>query len=215
MIDLFISAFFLGLIFNVAPGAVLVESLRRGLRGGFFPALAVQIGSLVGDGLWVVLGLLGVSVLISLPYVEIPLAIAGALLLSYLAYQSFLDGMQDVPQIDTSAPTEESKNALLTGVAVSISNPLNITYWAALGGTVSALAGETPTRDHFMVFFGGFMLSSVLWCFVASGAIAMTRRYLSQTLWRVLNFCCGIGLSIIVIIVCQGILKSLKTIPIA
>ena len=210
MIDLFVSAFFLGLIFNAAPGAILVESLRRGLRGGFFPAFAVQIGSLVGDFLWVILGLWGVSVLISLPYVEIPLAVAGAVLLGYLTYSSFMDGLQPVPPMEDSTSMAENKNALMTGVAVSVSNPWNITYWAALGGTISALSGETPTTEHFVIFVGGFMLSSVLWCFIASGAIAMTRKYLTPFLWRTLNFGCGIGLGLITIMVIKGIYTALE-----
>ena len=58
MRELFVTAFLLGLIFNITPGAILVESLRRGIKGGFMPALAIQIGSLVGDALWLLLGLL-------------------------------------------------------------------------------------------------------------------------------------------------------------
>ena len=81
MIDLFAYAFFLGVLFNAAPGAILAESLRRGLAGGFAPALSVQIGSLVGDGVWVVLGLLGAATLVALPYVATPLTLCGSLLL--------------------------------------------------------------------------------------------------------------------------------------
>ena len=60
MLTLFTAAFLLGLVFNAAPGPVFAETVRRSLRGGFRPALAVQIGSLVGDALWAVLGLAGV-----------------------------------------------------------------------------------------------------------------------------------------------------------
>ena len=49
MTTLFAAAFLLGLVFNAAPGAVFAETVRQGMRGGFRPALAVQVGSLVGD----------------------------------------------------------------------------------------------------------------------------------------------------------------------
>jgi chemosensory pili system protein ChpE len=47
--SLLIAAFLLGLVFNAAPGAVFAETVRRGATGGFRAALALQVGSLVGD----------------------------------------------------------------------------------------------------------------------------------------------------------------------
>jgi chemosensory pili system protein ChpE len=92
MTELFTSAFVLGLLFNATPGAIFAESLRQGLRGGFHPALAVQIGSLAGDFVWAGLGLIGTSALFTLPYVETPLAIAGVLLLGWNAWQALRAG---------------------------------------------------------------------------------------------------------------------------
>ncbi len=208
MHELFISAFVLGILFNAAPGAILAESLRRGLKGGFGPAFAVQIGSLVGDGLWVVLGLLGAAVLISIPYVQLPLALSGALLLGYLAYQSFRESLKPLPAKNTVPSNSENKSALLTGVALSISNPLNIVYWAALGGTITALSGETPGWGEFTIFVSGFMLSSILWCFFASGIISITRQYMSLTLWRVLHIGSGSGLVILMLMVIRGLITN-------
>ena len=39
----------------LSVGPVNAEALRRGLRGGFRAALAVELGSCVGDGLWAAL----------------------------------------------------------------------------------------------------------------------------------------------------------------
>ncbi|XDZ65653.1 LysE family transporter [Alphaproteobacteria bacterium LSUCC0684] len=191
---LFLYAFMLGLVFNAAPGAILAESLRRGLKGGFMPAMAVQIGSLVGDGLWVMLGLAGAAALISISYIKIPLMLSGAILLGYLAWQSFRDSRMPMPDLNATASVKQSRGAMATGVALSVSNPLNITYWAALGGTIAAVIGETPRFSHYLVFIAGFMFSSVLWCFIASGMIAWTRARLTPRLWRLLHLGCGLGL---------------------
>ncbi|HBV00336.1 LysE family transporter, partial [Thalassospira lucentensis] len=69
MIELFVSAFALGFLFNAAPGAIFAESLRRGMVGGFAQAFAVQVGSLIGDLIWAVLGLLGAAAIFTLPLV--------------------------------------------------------------------------------------------------------------------------------------------------
>ena len=34
---------------SAPPGSVTMETVRRGLRGGFRPALFVQLGSVIGD----------------------------------------------------------------------------------------------------------------------------------------------------------------------
>ncbi|MBW4975416.1 LysE family translocator [Roseovarius mucosus] len=194
MVSLFASAFLLGLLFNAAPGAIFAESLRRGIKGGFSPAFAVQIGSLVGDFVWAVLGLLGAAALFNLPYVELPLALAGAGLLFWLSWQSLRDAVSPVPEFDPSAGKRGSGFAV--GAALSLSNPLNITYWAALGGTLTAFGVADPDWTAFTVFLAGFMLSSVLWCFFCAGLISMSRRYVGPILWMSINAGCAIGLAI-------------------
>lgn len=206
MVSLFISAFFLGLLFNAAPGAIFAESLRRGIKGGFSPAFAVQLGSLIGDLVWAILGLLGAAALFTLPYVEVPLALAGAALLFWLAWQSLRDAIGPVPEFDPAVGMPGS--AFTIGAALSLSNPLNITYWAALGGTVTTLGVSEPGWTAFLVFLKGFMLSSVLWCFVCAGLIAMSRRYVGPIMWMSINAGCAIGLAIFGYIVATNALTG-------
>ena len=184
----------MGLLFNAAPGTITIESIRRGLNGGFMSAFAVQIGSLVGDALWVILGLFGAATLISVPFIRFPLEICGVALLGYLAMESFKDGLQPVPTTFEKQSIVENRKSLYAGIALSISNPMNITYWAALGGAISTLVGETATTGHFVIFISGFMLSSILWCFIAAWVIAVTRSHLSEFLWKCLHFGCGLGM---------------------
>ena len=201
MSDLFAYAFVLGLLFNAMPGAILAESLRRGLRGGFNPALAVQIGSLSGDFAWAVLGLLGAAALFTLPYVETPLAIAGALLLAWIAWQALRDGLSPMPTYDPAANADVGRSAMKAGVALSLSNPQNITYWAGLGGTVTALGVADPGWTAFTVFLAGFMASSLLWCFFCAGVIAWTRQFIGPRTWIILNVGCALGLAYFAVLV--------------
>ena len=92
MLALFFAALFLGFIFNAAPGAVFAETIRQGVRGGFKGALAVQIGSLVGDALWAVLGLAGVGLLLQLDFLRLPVGIAGVVYLLWLAWDAWHRG---------------------------------------------------------------------------------------------------------------------------
>ncbi len=207
MIELFLSALALGFLFNAAPGAIFTLSLKHGIQGGFWPAFHVQIGSLVGDLTWAVLGLGGAAVLFQIDAVRLPMAIFGGGLLAYLAYGSFKDAAS--PPTHTPTPThahgedgsDETKTAsgrasggLSVGAAVSLSNPMNITYWAGLGGTITSLGVSDPTGMAFAVFLTGFMTSSVIWCFICAGFIAAVRHMISRRAWVVINLACGLGL---------------------
>lgn len=195
MTELFMCAFALGFLFNAMPGAIFAESLRRGMRGGFRPALDVQIGSLAGDLIWAVLGLLGAAAIFTLPYVDRPLAIAGAVLLGRIAWQALRDGLSPMPTFDASSPAIAGRSAVTTGAALSLANPQNITYWTGLGGTIVALGVANPGWTAFALFLVGFMASSMLWCFICAGAIAWTRRFIGSRTWMTLNIGCAVGLA--------------------
>lgn len=166
MITLFTAAFALGLVFNAAPGAVFAETIRQGVRGGYRPALAVQIGSLVGDALWAILGLVGIGLLLQLDWLRWPIGIAGTLYLLWLARDSWRAA--GVEFLIAGRDVDTKKSALRTGALLSVTNPHNIAYWAALGSTMGAVGVHHPTTADYAVFFAGFMVSSVAWAFLCA-----------------------------------------------
>jgi chemosensory pili system protein ChpE len=169
MTTLFISAFLLGLVFNAAPGAVFAETIRQGARGGFRPALAVQIGSLVGDATWAVLGLVGIGLLLQLEWLRWPVGLAGAAYLLWLAVDSWRAASQEFSVGE--AGEVQRKRALRAGVTLSLTNPQNIAYWAAMGSAMGAVGVQQPTSADYAVFFAGFMVSSVAWAFFCAAVV--------------------------------------------
>lgn len=175
VVSLFGAAFALGLVFNAAPGAVFAETVRQGARGGFRPALAVQVGSLAGDALWAVLGLAGIGLLLQLEALRMPIGIAGALYLLWLAVDSWRAASREFAvDIDGSV---RSRRALRAGAMLSLTNPQNVAYWAALGSAMGAVGVTHPTMADQMVFFAGFMVSSVVWAFVCAAVVARMFRH--------------------------------------
>jgi chemosensory pili system protein ChpE len=173
MLTLFISAFLLGLIFNAAPGAVFAETVRQGVRGGFKPALAVQIGSLAGDASWAILGLVGIGMLLQLDWLRFPVGIAGVVYLVWLAYDSWREAGREF-RIEPSAASQQ--RALRAGAILSITNPQNVAYWAAIGSAMGAVGVSEPTASDYATFFAGFMASSITWAFVCAAAIDILFR---------------------------------------
>lgn len=166
---LFLSAFLLGLVFNATPGAVFAETVRQGVHGGFRPALAVQIGSLVGDALWAVLGLVGIGLLLQLEALRLPIGLAGVAYLLWLARDAWRAASREF-SLELSGEVQRQR-ALKAGAALSVTNPQNVAYWAAVGSAMGAVGVSSPTSADYAVFFGGFMASSVLWCFVCAAIV--------------------------------------------
>ena len=176
-------AFLLGFIFNAAPGAVFAETVRRGMSGGYRVALSVQFGSLVGDAVWAILGLAGIGLLLQAEMLKIPVGIAGAGYLAWLA----LDSWRAASGEDGMTTPRASADAMRSGVVLSLSNPQNVAYWAALGSAFGALGISNPDRLDYILFFCGFMASSIVWCFVCAGLVSRLFGGRGR-LWRVWTY---------------------------
>ncbi|AZF16286.1 LysE family transporter [Pseudomonas sp. R3-18-08] len=203
MLTIFFYALVFGFVFCLSPGAVLAETLRRGLLYGFTPALLVQIGSLVGDAVWAVIGLTGIALLIQHDAVRVPLTVVCALYLAWLGIRSLVDAWQ-LPHVE-SAPASSGKNALAVGAAISLANPKNIVYWGALGSALSGIVGTTPSHGQTLMFFAGFMLASVLSCFLTAALVNVLRKNASPTWQRISYGACGLVLIYLAILAAQGI----------
>lgn len=127
-LSLFWLACGLGLAYSAAPGAVNTEALRRGLNVGFWPSLGVQLGALVGDLGWAIVGLTGMVMVFHILAVRAMLAVAGAAFLLRLAWVSYVDARRgSLPTGNTSS----GRHHFATGMVFSVANPFGIAFWAA------------------------------------------------------------------------------------
>ena len=165
MLTIVAAAFGLGLVFNAAPGPVFAETVRQGVRSGFRSALAVQIGSLAGDTVWAVLGLAGVGLLVQLESLRVPIGIAGVAYLLRLAWEAWRASTREFT-VSVMGDRGHRRKALRSGVLLSLTNPQNVAYWAAMGSALGALGVREPTAFDYTAFFVGFMLSSIVWAFL-------------------------------------------------
>ena len=192
MLSLFTTAFLLGLVFNAAPGAVFAETVRQGLRGGFRPALAVQLGSLVGDATWAVLGLMGIGLALQWEALRWPIGLAGAAYLCYLSWDSWYAARQ-VHEVHSAANTTQFR-PMRAGMLLSLTNPQNLAYWAAMGSAMGAVGVVQPNSLDYGIFFSGFMAASLLWCFVCAALVDRIFRRAGATWARFTYRLCAVVL---------------------
>jgi chemosensory pili system protein ChpE/L-lysine exporter family protein LysE/ArgO len=191
-LSLLAMAFGLGLLLNAAPGPVFAETIRRGVRGGFRAALAVQLGSIVGDAAWAAAGLASIGLLLRLDVLRVPIGVAGSLYLTWLAIASWRGARHEFTLAE--AVPADRREGLVAGLVLSLTNPQHLAYWAAIGSALGSLGVTHPTFSHYTVFFAGFLASSVVWAFVMSALVDRLFRRIGARWARFTCRACAVAL---------------------
>lgn len=180
----FSQAFLLGVVIKATPGPIFAESLRRGIVGGFRPALAVQLGSLLGTAFWAVSAGVADDLLFRTPFLQELLALAAAALLARLGWQS----VRRVRRGTTAVSRAGGKGAWLGGAALSLCNP-----WAVASSAVISVAaqGNDGRQAPMSVTIVGYLAGTLLWCFIVAAAIGLLRTRLTPQFSMVIDAICG------------------------
>ena len=202
METLFVAAFAMSVAFAAQPGVIAFEALRRGVAHGFSAALRVELGSLLGDGLWALIALLGASILFQNRLMTLALGMVGCAMLLRFAWEAWQASRGDVALAGAGS---DRSNHLLAGALLSLSNPQNITFWLGMSGTIIGFGFLDPQPSHLLVFLAGFMIAQVCWCFFFAALVEFGRRLLTQRLFRLVNLACAVGLG------CLGMSLLLQT----
>ena len=182
MIALIITACVLGFVYSAAPGAVNTEALRRGLQRGFVPAFLVQLGALLGDLAWAIIGLTGVALVFHFLPVQIILGIAGVAFLLRMAWLSFLDARKPIDlKLDSS---KKEQRDFTTGIIFSLANPFGIAFWGGMGGGFATHIAGMPLIDKLLFLFLGFSVGAFVWCIGISALVAWSRKFIGEKLLR-------------------------------
>jgi chemosensory pili system protein ChpE len=198
MTALALESLFLGLVFCATPGVVGAEAVRRGLARGFRAALALQLGSVIGDTVWAVSALAGGAALLHSAAARRGMGAVGGGLLLYLAASAFRDALARTPNAGAApeaAAASRSRGDFGVGAALSLGNPFAIAFWFGVGTSVVSARFAAPGLVPFAVFLAGVTAGGLAWSFLFAGIVAAGRRYLTPTFFRAADACCGAALA--------------------
>lgn len=98
--DIYLKYFLIGLAIAMPVGAITVEMTKQGLKNGFIHGWAVGLGGMTIDVALILAMVFGFASILALPFVQIPLWIAGAGFLAYLGYDSIKNADKDITPAD-------------------------------------------------------------------------------------------------------------------
>jgi threonine/homoserine/homoserine lactone efflux protein len=188
-ISLIATAIGLGFAYAAAPGAVNTEAIRRGVTSSARSTLLVETGSLIGDSLWAILALTGVTLLARYLAVEVSLGIVGGFFLLRLAWVALSEAF--VRHRTSQATVTSTRRDFTTGVVFGLANPVGLAFWLGLGSSVVA---SGVSGWQFTFFFSGFFLGAALWGIFISVILHVGRRWIHPALFRWINVLCGLVL---------------------
>lgn len=205
---IFLMAFGLGIAICLPPGPIIAEAIRRGTARGFRAALALELGSIIGDITWAVIALIGAAFLVQNAVARLILGFAGVGLLLWLAWGALRDAWTGhMPKALEDASHQDD---FRTGAAISLANPQAIAFWLTIGGSIASTGlSDTPGAQHFTMFFAGYLLALILYCFGVSALVAWGRRFITPTVMRGLNVICALALSYFAVILLSDTLRML------
>jgi chemosensory pili system protein ChpE len=182
--------------FSAPPGPVAVETIRRGVRGGFAPALHVQLGSIIGDVAWCAVALLGLAPLVQVGWVRGLLGATGVVVLLYLGLAGMRDAVSRRPLAAMAEQAAQARfgSAFRSGLAISIANPMAVAWWLSIGGALIAAGVAGTSLTHAAWFVSGFAAGTVAWAFVMAFAIRWGRRLITPTAFRWVTGACAAAL---------------------
>ena len=182
--------------------ATITESSRRGTLAG--PLLIVGHGIL--ELALVVALLLGLAPFLKQEKVFATIAIAGAVILIWMAVGMF----RSLPSLSLSwdEKTTDGGHLIVNGVLLSIANPYWTVWWATIG------LGYILHCMRFgllgiLFFFSGHILGDLAWYAAVSAAVVRGRHLLSDRLYRGIIGTCA---AFLVVFACYFVFAGLQKI---
>jgi len=168
----------LGLGAAVPIGPVNVEIARRTLRRGFWAGFALGCGAVSVDVTYAVLTSLSLGRILHRPSVLWPVTILGTAFLLYLAYLSFRGAWKDwsADPLARPAPPDTPRSGYLTGVTMTLLNPMTIGFWFVAVPEQVAFLAVDPRRELPTICLAVF-IATFCWVVCFSGLLAWAGRW--------------------------------------
>ncbi len=188
IVQLALTGVTLGLAYSAAPGVVNTEATRRGSARGFGAAFAVESGALIGDMLWAVLALAGVSLTARFWPVQVTLGLIGGLFLLRMAWLAAHDALH---RRRPTTGAVSGRGDFATGAVFGVANPVGLAFWSGLGGGVVASGAGASGVALFLV---AFFLGALLWSAGFGALVGWGRRWARPLVFQLLDGVCALAL---------------------
>jgi threonine/homoserine/homoserine lactone efflux protein len=186
-LDIFLTAFAIGFSGAMMPGPLLAYVVDAAARRGARAGPLTMLGHALLEAVLVAALALGAARVLNVPWLLAPVALFGGTMLLWMGA-----GMvRQAPKLSLSAETANRRlHPVAAGVLISLANPYWTLWWVSVGAAYVLVAAQRGGAG-VAIFFGGHILSDLVWYSAVSGAVAAGRRVMSDRVYRALVLACG------------------------
>jgi threonine/homoserine/homoserine lactone efflux protein len=200
---IFATAFGVGLSGAVAPGPVLAATIKGVAKSGFWFGPLVIVGHAILE-MPVVFGLgVGLGDFLTKRLVLTVISLVGGTVLVLMAVGMLREArtaLLPLRGISTINAPCEKRQALWTGITMSISNPYWFLWWATAGIALIGWANKLAATRGLIPgiglasFYFGHILADLSWYACVAVTVATGRRFFTDKAYRTLIALCGVFL---------------------
>ena len=194
----FSNGFLLSLSLCLEIGLANMAMITLAMQRGFAQGVWLGVGTCVGDLIYAILAMAGMSVLLQIEWVRWVLWIGGSAVLCYLCVKMLMSALKVKSNEAGGVASQwgDSNRALFTrGVMLAMSSPSAILWFAAVGGAIIARQGSDAAGAG--LFLSGFFVAGIFWALVLCTLAAQGGRLMGQTVGEVHLHRLGIDLCLL------------------
>ncbi|MGV3346818.1 LysE family translocator [Enterobacteriaceae bacterium LUAb1] len=181
----FYNGFLLSLSLCLDIGIANIAMLTLAMQRGYFHGLWLGLGTCIGDLIYALLALTGMTVILQFTPVRWLLWLGGSALLLWFACKMFVTAIRQQHAIPLTAKAQNRPlwREFVRGIALAMSSPSAMLWFASVGGTLIARV-EQESTDAAGRFLGGFFCAGLLWSIVLCGIGSMGGKVLGSKILR-------------------------------
>jgi threonine/homoserine/homoserine lactone efflux protein len=182
----------LGFTLAAPIGPVNSARLDKGIKNGFWHAWVVGAGSMIADGVFMMLVYLGMVQFLGIPIVQIFLWLFGGFILIYSGFESIKNA--NTITLNYSRNKESLFKCFLTGFIMSITSPLSILFWLGIYGSVLAKTAQTNGTESLLIYSSMIFLGLTFWDIFVAALTSGFRKLLNMKSLIAISIISGLSL---------------------
>ena len=182
----------MGLSLAAPIGPVNSAMINKGIKNGFLHAYIVGAGSIVADGIFMLLVYLGLYQFLNVPIIQIFLWLFGAFILLYTGFESIFK--VDKVSLSHTRSKESLLRCFLVGFIMSITSPLSIMFWLGIYGSILAQTAQNQGMSSLLIYSCMILLGLTTWDLIMSTLTSGFRKFLNVRMLKTISILSGLSL---------------------
>ena len=199
LIALFATSLAVGFSGALMPGPLVTADIAGAARDGFWVGPALSLGHAIAEAA-VIIGLsVGLCRLLKNRWVSGAIGVVGGLFLLWMGWDIAAGAWTGAVSLELAAAGGTGQPTwapVLTGIAVSVTNPYWVMWWATVGASYVMLGLRQGTAGLASVYFG-HILSDVIWLILIAFVVSTGRGLMTDSIYRGILLVCGLFLVVL------------------